>query len=66
MRVGRKIKVLVDAVEADTAIARGEADAPQIDGVVRIEGGGKLRAGDWAQVQVTSADAYDLTGRLAP
>jgi ribosomal protein S12 methylthiotransferase len=65
-RVGRELKVLVDAVDADTAIARSEADAPQIDGVVRIEGGGGLRAGDWAQVQVTSADAYDLTGRLAP
>jgi len=65
-RVGRTLKVLVDAVEADTAIARSEADAPQIDGVVRIEGGSALRAGDWAQVRVTAADAYDLTGRLAP
>ena len=65
-RVGRTLKVLVDAVEDDTAIARSEADAPQIDGVVRIAGGGALRAGDWAQVTVTAADAYDLTGRLAP
>jgi ribosomal protein S12 methylthiotransferase len=65
-RVGRTLKVLVDAVDGDTAIARSEADAPQIDGVVRIAGGGALRAGDWAQVMVTAADAYDLTGRLAP
>jgi ribosomal protein S12 methylthiotransferase len=65
-RVGRTLQVLVDAVEGNTAIARSEADAPQIDGVVRIEGGGKLRPGDWAQVQVSGADAYDLTGRLAP
>jgi ribosomal protein S12 methylthiotransferase len=65
-RVGQSLQVLVDSVEGNTAIARSEADAPQIDGVVRIEGGGKLRAGDWAQVQVSAADAYDLTGRLAP
>jgi ribosomal protein S12 methylthiotransferase len=65
-RVGRTLQVLVDTVEGDTAIARSEADAPQIDGVVRIEGGGRLRPGDWAQVQVSGADAYDLTGRLAP
>jgi ribosomal protein S12 methylthiotransferase len=65
-RVGRKIRVLVDTVEKNTAIARSEADAPEIDGVVRIAKAGKLRAGDWADVEVTSADAYDLTARLLP
>ena len=63
-RVGRKIRVLVDTVEKNTAIARSEADAPEIDGVVRIAKAGKLRAGDWADVEVTSADAYDLSARL--
>jgi hypothetical protein len=33
--------------------------------VVRITNGGKLKAGEFAQVQVTQADAYDLTARLA-
>ncbi|HEY1492428.1 MAG TPA: 30S ribosomal protein S12 methylthiotransferase RimO, partial [Steroidobacteraceae bacterium] len=66
LRVGRTLKVLVDEVQANTAIARSEADAPQIDGLVRIEGGGALRAGDFAQVRITGADAYDLTGRPAP
>lgn len=63
-RIGRKMRVLVDSVEKDTAIARSEADAPEIDGVVRISRAGKLRAGDWAEVEITGADAYDLTGRL--
>ncbi len=65
-RVGRELRVLVDTVDGDIAVARSEADAPQIDGVVRIEGGGKLREGDWARVRITGADAYDLTGHLAP
>jgi hypothetical protein len=56
------------------AIARSEADAPQIDGVVRISAARKsgrgektlaqLRAGDWADVTIVAADSYDLTGRL--
>ncbi len=65
-RVGRTLRVLVDEVAGEMAIARSAADAPQIDGVVRIEDGGTLRAGDWAQVKITGADAYDLTGRRAP
>jgi len=65
-RIGRKMRVLVDAVEKNTAIARSEADAPEIDGVVRIAKAGKLRAGDWAEVEITGADAYDLEARILP
>jgi ribosomal protein S12 methylthiotransferase len=64
-RVGATIQVLVDGVEGRTAIARSAADAPEIDGVVRITNGGKLKIGEFAQVQVTRADAYDLTARIA-
>jgi len=65
-RVGRKMRVLVDTVEKNTAVARSEADAPEIDGVVRIAKAGKLRAGDWAEVEITGADAYDLQARILP
>jgi ribosomal protein S12 methylthiotransferase len=66
-RVGRRLKVLVDALDAQGAIARSEADAPEIDGIVRITGPGaeKLRPGDFAAVEITRADTYDLAGRLA-
>jgi len=63
-RVGRTLKVLVDGHEGKTALARTEADAPEIDGIVRISGGSALKAGDFATVKVTSADAYDLKARL--
>ena len=63
-RVGRRMRVLVDTVEKNTAIARSEADAPEIDGVVRIKNAKTLRSGDWADVEITSADAYDLHARL--
>ena len=64
-KVGRRMQVLVDHVDADEgAVARSMADAPEIDGVVRIAKPGKLKSGDWAQVQVTGADAYDLTAKI--
>jgi ribosomal protein S12 methylthiotransferase len=66
-KVGQKMRVLVDTVDAEEgAVARSAADAPEIDGVVRIaKPGRKLQAGDWADVQITGADAYDLTARIA-
>ena len=36
-RVGQRVRVLVDSVADGVAIARSAAEAPQIDGVVRIE-----------------------------
>ncbi|MGH8276273.1 MAG: 30S ribosomal protein S12 methylthiotransferase RimO [Steroidobacteraceae bacterium] len=64
-RVGRTIRVLVDSLSGDTAVARSEADAPLIDGVVRIAAAGRLRVGEFADVEVVASGAYDLTGRLA-
>jgi len=64
-KIGQTIDVLVDAFEGDTAIARSSADAPEIDGVVRIAGGGRLKAGTFARVVVTGADAHDLDARIA-
>jgi ribosomal protein S12 methylthiotransferase len=64
-KVGRRMRVLVDMVGEDGAIARSTADAPEIDGTVKIFRPGKLKAGDWADVEITGADAYDLTARLA-
>jgi ribosomal protein S12 methylthiotransferase len=63
-KIGRRMRVLIDAVTDDGAIARSSADAPEIDGVVRIARPGKLAAGDWADVEITAADAYDLAGKV--
>jgi len=64
-RVGATLQVLVDGIDGKTAIARSAADAPDIDGVVRVTNGGKLKIGEFAQVKVTGADAYDLTARVS-
>ena len=63
-KVGREMRVLIDTVEKDAAIARSEADAPEIDGVVHIEHAKSLKPGEWANVEITAADDYDLHARL--
>jgi len=64
-KIGRTLDVLVDEVEDGVALARSSADAPEIDGVVRIRGVGALAPGQFARVRVTSAGAHDLEARLA-
>ena len=40
--------------EGTTAIARSAADAPEIDGMVRVADGARLRVGAFARVSVTA------------
>jgi ribosomal protein S12 methylthiotransferase len=62
-RVGQKCRVLIDAIEDGVAIGRSAGDAPEIDGVVRIPGGAKLKVGEFAAVEITAAGTYDLEAR---
>jgi ribosomal protein S12 methylthiotransferase len=63
-RVGQRCRVLVDAIEPGVAIGRTMGDAPEIDGVVRVRNPDRLGIGEFAQVELTGADIYDLEGRL--
>lgn len=59
-KVGREMKVLVDRVDGNDAIARTAGDAPEIDGVVNVKQARQLRAGEFATVRITAAGTYDL------
>ena len=59
-KVGKVMQVLVDELRDEVAIARSSADAPEIDGLVLIENGTALKPGQFVQVRINSADAYDL------
>jgi ribosomal protein S12 methylthiotransferase len=63
-KVGQRLQVLVDAHDGNTAIARSMADAPEIDGIVKIARGGKLRIGEFAEVEITGSSEHDLDARL--
>jgi ribosomal protein S12 methylthiotransferase len=65
-KIGHSMQVLIDRIDNGTAIARSTSDAPEIDGTVRIPGAKKLAVGEWAQVRVTKAGAYDLEAHLIP
>jgi ribosomal protein S12 methylthiotransferase len=64
-KIGNKLTVLVDAVDQQGAVARSNADAPEIDGVVLIRDGQNLRVGEFVDVQITDANAYDLEAEMA-
>jgi ribosomal protein S12 methylthiotransferase len=59
------MRVLIDRIEGNVAIARSSADAPEIDGTVRIARGKTLRVGDFADVRITGSGAYDLEAVVA-
>src|SRR6188472_1864885 len=63
-KVGRRLRVLVDGVDGNTAIARSEGDAPEIDGTVRIVRGGKLPVGEFADVEITGSGDHDLEAKV--
>ena len=64
-KIGTRVKALIDHVDAAGAIARTAADAPEIDGVLRIRDGQKLKPGQFAEVRVEAAEEHDLAGVLA-
>lgn len=64
-KVGSVQRVLIDACDADGAVGRSSADAPEIDGVVRIAADPRLRVGEFFEVRVERADTHDLEARLA-
>jgi ribosomal protein S12 methylthiotransferase len=63
--VGREIEVLIEAPSErnDEWIGRSFRDAPEIDGMVKVQAGGaRLRPGQFVRCGVTAAEAYDLVG----
>ncbi|APX10483.1 30S ribosomal protein S12 methylthiotransferase RimO [Tateyamaria omphalii] len=64
-KVGQRMDVIVDEVDAEAATCRTKADAPEIDGNLFVdEGFEDLRPGDIVTVEVDEAGEYDLWGRL--
>jgi ribosomal protein S12 methylthiotransferase len=58
--VGKTLDVLVEGFDNGISIGRSYRDAPEIDGLVFVEG--RLEIGQIVPVRITGAMAYDLTG----
>ena len=64
-KVGTKLDVIVDSVEADGATCRTKADAPEIDGNLFIDKNVKnLSVGNIVNVTVDGSSEYDLWGKI--
>ena len=61
--VGKTLDVLVEGFDNGISIGRSYRDAPEIDGMVFIEG--QANIGEIVPVRIGGAMAYDLTGVLA-
>ena len=62
-----KLKTAVQSAEVaeeGVALARSASEAPDVDGLVRIEGGEALEPGDFTWVEVVDADEHDLHAML--
>lgn len=72
-QVGKRIKVIIDGPDWEMpgwVLARSSGDAAEIDPVVRIKAGRSkaakaLEPGEFALVDVTGSDGYDLVAKLA-
>lgn len=63
-KIGKKMRVLIDVIEDDVAIARSSADAPEIDGKVYISNAKNLKPGNFVDIVIEHADEYDLIARV--
>lgn len=64
-RIGQTLRVLFDRKEGEYFIGRTEYDSPEVDNEVLVNAGDNyVRIGDFAMVEITDAEEYDLYGRL--
>ncbi len=65
LKIGQTFKVLFDRAEGDYFIGRTEFDSPDVDNEVLVKKSeGYIRIGDFANIEITSADHYDLFGKI--
>jgi ribosomal protein S12 methylthiotransferase len=64
-KVGKTLKVLFDKAENGFFIGRTEFDSPEVDNEVVVDAKDNfVRIGDFAQVQIESAEEFDLYGNV--
>ena len=64
-KVGKIFKTLFDRKEGNYFIGRTEYDSPEVDNEVLVDAKENyVRVGDFANIKITSAEAFDLYGTL--
>jgi len=63
--LGRSMRVLIEEEQDGAYIGRSQLDAPEVDGLVYVNSRRRLKAGEFAEVEITDTLEYDLVGSLA-
>jgi ribosomal protein S12 methylthiotransferase len=64
--IGKTLKVLIDKKEGGYFVGRTEGDSPEVDNTVLIDATKHyVRIGDFVQVTIIDAEAFDLYGEVA-
>lgn len=65
-KIGQTLRVMIDRKEGGYYVGRTEFDSPDVDNevLINVEDDTYLRPGDFHQVEITSAEDFDLYGRL--
>ena len=61
-RVGEICEVLCEGAEESMFVGRSIREAPESDGVIRFTAAREVAPGEYLNVKITGADAYDLFG----
>ncbi len=66
-RIGTECEVLVDGFDEETGRYYGRSilEAPESDGCIWLDADRELAPGEYVNVRITGADAYDLEGIIA-
>ncbi|WP_100641002.1 30S ribosomal protein S12 methylthiotransferase RimO [Alteromonas facilis] len=64
-RVGNEYQIVIDSVDAEGAVGRSYADAPEIDGVVHLNGVHHLQPGERVWAEIIHTDQHDCWAVLS-
>lgn len=59
-RIGKEYQIVIDSVDSEGAVGRTYADAPEVDGVVHLNGVYDVKPGDRLWAEVIHADEHDI------
>jgi len=63
-KIEKVMRVLIDKKDGDFYVGRTEFDSPEVDNLVFVNAGKKLKIGEFYPVLIEYAESYDLYGRI--
>lgn len=61
-RIGSEVEMLIEHTQGNDTLGRSYAEAPEVDGNIRIPHAARHLAGSYTRVRIVGAAQYDLTG----